>query len=52
VLIIEQSAGVEPRDKWKSQKLSVMLRRGPGPLFDGEKRKRGKGAKDVSEEER
>lgn len=29
-----------------------MLRRGPGPLFDGEKRKWEKGEEDVSEEER
>lgn len=33
VWIIEQSAGVERRDKWKSQKLSVMLRQGPDPYL-------------------
>lgn len=40
--IIEQSAVLELRDKWRSEKSSVMLRRGPGPLFDGEKRKQRK----------
>ena len=41
-----------PEISEKSQKLSVMLRRGPGPLFDGEKKKEEKGEEDVSEEER